>query len=152
MAEWKELEPAIVEIVGKLPANSYLVLRDGGCLLQFALLDSDAGAVLRAEVCRDSPEDELRLRSKGWELVDTWSGLWRRDIPAGAGSEAVQGLVRETIFAVRSSFGVRQPDGFTYLSWQEASPRAAWQFWKPNQDKELKWPGLGLQKDRDQTD
>lgn len=152
MAEWKQLEPAITEIVGKLPANSYLAIRNDDCLMQFAALSSGAGGVLRAEVCRDSPDDEPRLRSRGWELVDTWSGLWRRDIPAESDPTAVQTLVRESINALRSSFGVQHPEGFTYLSWQESQPKSGWQFWKTGEDKDLKWPGLDLPTGKDRAD
>ena len=148
MADWKQLEPSITEVVGKLPPGGYLALRNNACLMQFASLDG----VLRAEVCRDSPEDERRLRERGWELVDTWSGLWRRDIPAGSDADARQALVLESINALRLSFGFRDPEGFSYLSWQESPPKAGWQFWKSGQDKELKWPNLGIPKGKDQGD
>lgn len=152
MAEWKQLQPAIVGIVRKLPTNSYLAIRNHACLLQFAAVEGAAGPVLRAEVCRDSPEEEPRLREKGWDLVDVWSGLWRRDIPSSSGDEAVQSLVLEAITAVKVSFGVRQPDGFTYQSWQEVPPRASWQFWKSGEDKILTWPELQLPKGKDKVD
>lgn len=152
MADWKQLEPAITEVLGKLPDNAYLAIRSNACLMQFAALEGGAGRVLRAEVCRDSPEDEPRLRDRGWELVDTWSGLWRRDIPAGSDRDAQQALVRESINALRLSFGVQQPEGFTYLSWQESTPKAGWQFWKSGEDKDLQWADLGLPKGKDKAD
>lgn len=152
MTDWKQLEPAITDVVGKLPSNGYLALRGDTCLMQFAALESDAGRVLRAEVCRDSPDDEPRLRERGWELVDTWSGLWRRDIPASSDEGGVRSLVLESINAVRTAFGVRDPGGFTYLSWQETPPKAGWQFWKSGEDKDLTWANLGLPKGRDRSD
>ncbi|MDO5736624.1 MAG: hypothetical protein Q4P15_09140 [Propionibacteriaceae bacterium] len=152
MTDWKQLEPAICETVGKLPPNGYLAIRNEACLMQFAVLENDGSRVLRAEVCRDSPEDEPRLRDRGWELVDTWSGLWRRDIPASADAKSVQALVLESINALRISFGVREPEGFTYLSWQESPPKAGWQFWKSGEDKDLKWSDLGLKKGKDRVD
>ena len=152
MADWKQLEPAITDVVAKLPNNAYLAIRNKACLMQFAVLEGAAGRVLRAEVCRDSPEDEPRLRERGWELVDTWSGLWRRDIDVTSEREGVQTLVLESINALRLSFGVREPEGFTYLSWQEAPPKAAWQFWKSGEDKDLKWSDLGLPKGKDRVD
>lgn len=152
MADWKQLEPAITEVVGKLPNNGYLAIRNAACLMQFAALEGDAGRVLRAEVCRDSPDDEPRLRERGWELVDTWSGLWRRDIPASSDQGGVQALVVESINALRISFGVRDPEGFTYLSWQETPAKAGWQFWKSGEDKDLKWAGLGIPKGKDRVD
>ncbi len=152
MADWKQLHSAVAEILRKLPDNAYLAIRNDVYLMQFAALESAQGRVLRAEVCRDSPEDEPRLRSNGWELVDSWSGLWRLDIPAESDGPAVSALAMEAIKAMRVSFGVRQPDGFTYLSWQEASPKAGWQFWKSGDDKELTWPDLGLPKGRDKAD
>ena len=152
MSDWKQLEPAITEVVGKLPDNGYLAIRNDACLMQFAALDSDGVRVLRAEVCRDSPDDEPRLRKRGWELVDTWSGLWRRDVPASPGKDAQQSLVAEAISALRLSFGVKGPEGFTYLSWQESPPKAGWQFWKSGQDEDLKWPDLDLPKGKDRAD
>ncbi len=152
MADWKQLHPAIVEIVRKLPDNAYLSIRNEACLMQFAHVRGTDGPVLRAEVCRDLPEDEPRLRDNGWELVDSWSGLWRRDAPAGSDEAAVDALVLEAINALRLSFGIRQPEGFTYLSWQEAPPKAGWQFWKSGGDKDLTWEGLGLPKGKDKAD
>lgn len=152
MADWKQLEPAITEVVGKLPDNGYLALRNDVCLMQFASLEGDTGRVLRAEVCRDSPDDEPRLRERGWDLVDSWSGLWRRDFPVSSSEDDVQELVLESISALRLSFGVRNADGFTYLSWQETPPKAGWQFWKSGEDKDLKWPALGLPKGADKAD
>ena len=152
MADWKQLHPTIADVVSKLPENAHLALRNDACLMQFASLAEGGGKVVRAEVCRDSPDDEPRLRESGWELVDSWSGLWRRDIPAESDSAAVSSLVLEAINAVRLSFGVRQPDGFTYLSWQETPPKAAWQFWKSGKDKDLQWPDLGLQEGKDKAD
>lgn len=152
MTDWKQLEPAITDVVAKLPDNGYLAIRNDGCLMQFALLDNDSGRVLRAEVCRDAPEDEPRLRDRGWVLVDTWSGLWRRDVPAVRESEGVRDVVLEAINALRLSFGIRDAEGFTYLSWQESPPRASWQFWKSAEDKDLKWPKLGLPQGRDKAD
>lgn len=152
MAEWKQLQPAIAGIISQLPSNAYLAIRNHACLLQFAAVEGASGSVLRAEVCRDSPEDEPRLREKGWELVDSWSGLWRRDISSSSGDEAVQSLVLEAITAIRISFGVLKPDGFTYQSWQEVPTRAAWQFWKPGEDKILTWPDLELPRGKDKAD
>lgn len=152
MADWKQLHPAITEILQELPQNAYLAMRNDAALMQFALLEVTDGRVLRAEVCRDSPEDEPRLRNSGWELVDSWSGLWRRDIPAGSDSAAVSGLVLESINAMRLSFGIREPEGFTYLSWQEASPKSGWHFWKSSEDKDLRWPDLGLPKGKDRAE
>ncbi len=152
MADWKQLHPAISGVVQKLPGSSFLAIRNSACLMQFSSVEGTDGRVLRAEVCRDSPEDEPRLRKSGWELVDSWSGLWRRDIPAGSEGEAVQALVLEAINALRLSFGIKQPDGFTYLSWQEAPPKAGWQFWKSGEDKDLKWADLGLPKGKDRAD
>ena len=151
MTDWKQLEPAITEVVTKLPDNGYLAIRNDACLMQFAALEGGVGRVLRAEVCRDSPDDEPRLRDRGWELVDTWSGLWRRDIPAESDAAAVKTLVRESVNALRSSLGVHGEE-FTYLSWQESAPKAAWQFWRSGEDKDLKWPGLGLEKGSDKAD
>ncbi|MGO1384533.1 MAG: TY-Chap domain-containing protein [Arachnia sp.] len=151
MAEWKQLHPAITGVVQKLPESAYLAMRNNACLMQFARVEVAEDHVLRAEVCRDSVEDEPRLRTKGWELVDSWSGLWRRDIPGGSDGDAVSALVLEAIAALRMS-GVRDPDGFTYLSWQEAPPKAGWQFWKAGKDKELTWPDLGLRPGKDQGD
>ncbi len=152
MADWKQLHPAIAGIVQKLPNNAYLAIRNDACLMQFASLEEAGGPVLRAEVCRDSPDEERRLRDNGWELIDSWSGLWRRDIPGGSGSDAVQALVLEAINALRLSFGIKQPDGFTYLSWQESPPKAGWQFWKSGEDKDLQWADLGLPKGKDRAD
>ncbi len=152
MADWKQLHPSIVGILQKLPENAYLAMRNDACLMQFASLDGTDGRVLRAEVCGDSPGEEPRLRSSGWELVDSWSGLWRRDIPADSDSAAVSALALEAINALRMSFGVREPDGFTYLSWQEAPPKAGWQFWKSGEDKDLVWADLGLSKGKDKAD
>ncbi len=152
MADWKQLEPAITKVVGELPDNAYLALRNDACLLQFAAVTGDTGRVVRAEVCRDSPDDEPKLRERGWELVDTWSGLWRRDIPAASDHAAISALVLEAISALRLSFGIRDPDGFTYLSWQEAPPKAGWQFWKSAEDKDLTFSGLGLPKGKDKAD
>ncbi len=152
MADWKQLEPAITGAVVKLPNNGYLAIRNDACLMQFAALESDSGPVLRAEVCRDSPDDEPRLRERGWELVDTWSGLWRRDLPASSDHSGVQSLVMEAINALRLSFGIRDPEGFTYLSWQETQPKAGWQFWKSGEDKDLRWADLGLPKGKDRAD
>lgn len=152
MADWKQLEPAITEVVAQLPANSYIAVRNEACLMQFATVEGAAGRVMRAEVCRDSPDDEPRLRERGWELVDTWSGLWRRDIPASTDPSEVQGLVLEAINALRLSFGVKSPEGFSYLSWQETPPKAGWQFWKKGEDKDLKWPELGLPQGKDRAD
>lgn len=152
MTDWKQLEPSITEVVGKLPAGGYLALRNDACLMQFASLDDGSGGVLRAEVCRDSPDDEPRLRNRGWELVNTWSGLWRRDIPANSDKDAQQALVLESINALRLSFGIRDSEGFTYLSWQEAPPKAGWQFWKSVEDKDLKWSDLGVPKGEDRAD
>lgn len=152
MADWKQLHPAIAEVAQKLPDNAYLVVRSDACLMQFARLKRADGSVLRAEVCQDSPGDEPRLREGGWELVDSWSGLWRRDIPAESDGAAVHALVMEAINALRLSFGIRQPDGFTYLSWQEAAPKAGWQFWRSGQDKDLTWDDLGLLKGKDKSD
>ena len=128
MSDWKTLHPYITEVVEKLPKNSFLAIRNNAALMQFASLDLESGSVLRAEVCRDSPEDEPRLRGNGWELMDPWSGLWRREIPSTADGEAVDALVLESINAMRFSFGIREPEGFTYLSWQESSPKAGWQW------------------------
>ncbi len=152
MADWKQLHPAIADILQELPQNAYLAMRNDACLMQFASLETTDGHVLRAEVCRDSPDDEPRLRSNGWELVDSWSGLWRRDIPGKSDADAVSALVLEAINALRSSFGIREPEGFTYLSWQEVSPKAGWQFWKSGEDKDLRWPDLGLPKGKDRAD
>lgn len=152
MADWKQLEPVITEVVGKLPVNGYLAMRNGPYLMQFAALETGTGRILRAEVCRDSPDDEPLLRKMGWELVDTWSGLWRRDAAATSDATGVQELVLEAINALRLSFGVKQPEGFTYLSWQESPPKAGWQFWKSGADKDLEWPNLGLPKGKDRAD
>lgn len=152
MTDWKQLQPAITETVQKLPDNAYLAIRNDACLMQFASLQGTDGAVLRAEVCRDSPDDEPRLRHNGWELVDSWSGLWRRDVSPDPDGAAVQGLVLEAINALRLSFGIKQPNGFTYLSWQEAPSKAGWQFWKSGEDKDLKWAELGLPKGKDKAD
>ncbi len=152
MADWKQLHPAIADILQELPENAYLALRNDACLMQFASLAATDGRVLRAEVCRDLPDDEPRLRSNGWELVDSWSGLWRRDIPGGSDADVVSALVLEAINALRLSFGFREPEGFTYLSWQEAGSKAGWQFWKSGEDKDLRWPDLGLPKGKDRAD
>lgn len=152
MADWKQLHPAIAGVLRKLPENAYLAMRNDAYLMQFASVEVTDGRVLRAEVCRDSPDDEPRLRNNGWELVDSWSGLWRRDIPAGSDDDAVGALVLEAITALRISFGVRDPEGFTYLSWQEASPKAGWQFWKSGEDKDLTWADLGLPPGKDKAD
>lgn len=152
MTDWKQLEPAITEVVGKLPHNGYLAIRNDTCLMQFAVVDGATGRVVRAEVCRDSPDDEPRLRERGWELVDTWSGLWRRDFSATTGEGEAEQPVLESINALRLAFGVRNADGFTYLSWQESPPKAGWQFWKSGEDKDLKWPALGLPKGADKAD
>ena len=152
MADWKQLHPAITGVLKELPENAYLSIRNDACLMQFASLHAADGRVLRAEVCRDSPDDEPRLRNNGWELVDSWSGLWRRDIPAGSDGDTVSALVLEAINALRLSFGIRDPEGFTYLSWQEASSKAGWQFWKSGEDEELRWPDLGLPKGKDKGD
>ncbi len=152
MADWKQLHPAVADVARKLPENAYLAIRNSSCLMQFARLEGADGRVLRAEVCQDSPEDVPRLREGGWELIDSWSGLWRRDIPAESDTAAVSALVMDAINAVRLSFGVRQPDGFTYLSWLEAAPRAGWQFWKSGKDKDLTWDHLGLPKGKDKSD
>ncbi len=152
MADWKQLEPAITDVVAKLPENAYLAIRNDACLMQFAVLEGTSGRVLRAEVCRDSPEDEPRLRERGWELVDTWSGLWRRDIAVTSERDGVQALVLESINALRLSFGIKEPEGFTYLSWQESAPKAAWQFWKSGEDKDLKWSDLGVPKGKDRVE
>ena len=152
MSDWKLLHPAITAVVQKLPDNAFLAIRNDAALMQFASLELESGSVLRAEVCRDAMDDEPRLRGNGWELVDSWSGLWRRDIPASSDGLAVEGLVLEAINAMRFSFGIKQPDGFTYLSWQEAAPKAGWQFWKSGDDKDLKWSDLGIPKGKDRAD
>lgn len=152
MSDWKTLHPYITEVVQKLPNSSFLAIRNNAALMQFASLDLENGSVLRAEVCRDSPEDEPRLRSNGWELVDPWSGLWRREIPMPVDGEAVEALVLEAINAMRFSFGIKEPEGFTYLSWQEAPRNAGWQFWKSRGDKDLKWPELSIRKGKDHGD
>ena len=150
MAEWSDLHPRIAAAIGDLPEGGCLLItRDGPeCSGQFCR----EGATLRVEVCNESPGDEPRLRDRGWVLVDSWSGVWRREWPWSADVATLEGVVAEASHPLRNLWRQTKPDGFTYLAWQERAPRAAWQFWKSDADVDLTFPDLGLPKGKPRKD
>ena len=150
MTDWTDLHPAIARAVASLPEGGCLLItRDAPeCSAQFCR----TGATVRVEVCNESPADEPRLRSRGWSLVDEWSGVWRREWPVSADPAEVEGLVAEVNHPLRNLWRQTQPDGFSYLAWQERAPKAAWQFWKSDADVDLAFPDLGLPKGKPRKD
>ena len=102
------------------------------------------GGELRSEVCNENPNDDERLRERGWELCDSWSGVWRRTTAWPASSEKVAAEVDEATYVIRGLWGNPRPDSFGYLAWEEPAAAPAWQFWKSSQEKPLKFPKLGL--------
>lgn len=148
--DWAELHPRIATALLKLPDAGWLLISREGpdCFLQFARTAEG----LRAEVCNESPEDEPRLRDRGWELTDSWSGVWGRHFAWPSDAASAEAAVIETTHVVRNLWRVTKPDGFTYLAWLEAGPKQAWEFWKSGDDKELLFPELGLPKGQPRKD
>lgn len=144
MTSWREFDPALTEVLTKLPDGARLVISGDGGIVQFAR----SGEELTVEVGNESSDDQPRLSQRGWTLVDSWSGLWRRTFPQPANSEAATTVVAETTHALRGVFGWIGLDGYSYSSWREVSKRFLGLFPK-TEEKPLTWPSLGLAQARE---
>lgn len=146
MADWATPTDALPDIVAKLPPGSTLLITRHApeARMQFAVTDD--GATLRCEVCCESPEDDERLRDRGWVMIDEWSGVWRRTLSLPADRAEVAQAVMESMLVLRQFWGNVHADGFGYLAWRDAAPRPSWQFWKPSGETPLTFPELGLPK------
>lgn len=144
MADWTQPQAGITAAVAALmPGGNIIVRRESPEVrMQFtAMLD---GATLRAEVCNETAVADERLSGRGWELVDEWSGVWRRTLTLPASAQDVAKLVGEALHVVRGMWGHPRSDSFAYLAWREVPERPWWQFWKPTGEVALKLPELGL--------
>ncbi|MCC2593877.1 hypothetical protein LKO27_10720 [Tessaracoccus sp. OS52] len=144
MADWKQVQTAITEAVASLGRGGTLVVKKDAPETRMQFSVSPEGDTLRTEVSNESAGDDERLRERGWELCDEWSGVWRRSTPWPAAPEKVEEAVSEAAFVVRAVWGNPRPGNFGYLAWQEPEAAPGWQFWKAGKEKQLKFPNLGL--------
>lgn len=146
MSNWRQVEPQLVEAVGSLPRSGTLMLQRDypGCQLMFSRLPGASGEVLRAEVCNDDPQDNERIRARGWELTDMFAGVWRREVPWPTDEAQRKQAVAEATHVLRNVWGEATLAGFVYHAWIENSAPPAWKFWAPKKDTELRFPNLGL--------
>lgn len=142
MTNWNELQQSLSTAISGLPERGAVLVsrQDPEVRMQFAVLDGS----LRTEVCSDSPEDEPKLRERGWELSDAWSGVWVREIPWPASREDIAKEVAEASYALRGVWGQARLDSFGYHAWQEAEDAPSWMFWKSSKDRVLTMDELGL--------
>ncbi len=139
MTNWRDFDPALADVLTKLPDGGVLVISGTGGFMQFR---RDADSLL-AEVSNESADDEPRLRDRGWELVDSWSGLWRRRFDRPATGDAATAVVDEVGYALRRVWGWTGLEGFSYQSWREINKRVLGLFPK-TEERPLSWPGLKL--------
>lgn len=148
MTNWIQIEPRLVEIVGSLPPKGSIMIQREypGCQLHFSNVDVDGQRVLRSEVCNNDPEENERLRDRGWDLKDPFGGVWRRDVPWPSDEKDLKSAVAEGTHVLRNVWREVTLSGFHYLAWIDTPPPPGWMFWKSKKDKELEYPDLGLPK------
>ena len=139
MTNWRDVDPALAEVLVKLPDQGVLVISGEGGFVQF----QRSGDAVTAEVGNESAGDEPRLRARDWVQVDSWSGLWRRSFDHPASGDAAAAIVAEVTYALRNVWGWRSLDGFRYQSWREVNKRVLGLFPK-TEERPLSWPALGL--------
>lgn len=144
MADWQSVQGSITQAVSSLGEGGTLVVKKDSPEVRMQFAVSPDGRSLRTEVCDGSAEEDQRLRERGWELVDAWSGVWARTTPWPASAEKVAEAVAEAAHVVRNLWGNPRPDSFGYLAWQEPPEAPGWQFWKSTKEKPLQFPSLGL--------
>lgn len=144
MTSWREFDPALAEVLSKLPDGARLVISGPGGFLQF-LRDTDE---LGVEVSNESSEDQPRLVDRGWELIDSWSGIWRRTFPHPANSDDAGGVVAEIGYALRTVFAWTTLTDYSYISWREVTRRFLGLIPR-TQEQPLSWPTLGLAQTRE---
>lgn len=146
MTDWSTPASTLPGIVaGLAPGSTLLIRRDAPeARVQFSVTDD--GATLRFEACNESPEDDERLRERGWVMVDEWSGVWRRELPLPAERAQVEWAVTESLLVLSQLWGHARSDGFGYLAWRDAVARPWWQFWRPSGESTLTFQQLGLPK------
>ena len=144
MTSWREFDPALAEVLPKLPDGARLVISGPSGLFQF----SRDGEDLHVEVCNESSEEQPKLSDRGWVMVDSWSGIWRRTFPQPGTSDEAKGVVAETGYALRTVFGWIGLDGYSYSSWREVTKSFLGLFPR-TQEQPLTWPTLGLPQTRD---
>lgn len=143
MTNWRDFDPALAGVLAELPDGGVLVISGAGGFLQFRRL----GEELSVEVGNETAGDEPRLRDRGWELVDEWSGMWRRGFACPVGGDATP-VVAEVTHVLRNVWGWRGLDEFSYQSWREVSKRVLGLFPK-TEERPLSWPALGLAQRRE---
>lgn len=146
MADWSEPQQGIVAVLQKLAPGSTLVVLRTGPEVRMQFSATPDGNELRAEVSNEVPDVDERIGERGWELIDEWSGVWRRSVPAAASNDDVTKLVAEALFLVKGRWGQARSDEFGYLAWRDVGQRPWWQFWKPKGEVDLKFPELGLRR------
>ncbi len=144
MTNWRDFDPALAEVLTELPDGGTLVISGDGGQAQFSRSD----AVLVVEVGNESAAEQPRLVDRGWQLVDTWSGIWRRHFPNPNTLDAATTVVAETSYALRHVFGWPSLEGFAYASWREVNKRILGLIPK-TEEKPLSWPTLGLRQRRE---
>ncbi|MDO5083609.1 hypothetical protein EII34_10580 [Arachnia propionica] len=144
MTSWREFEPALAEVLPKLPDGARLVISGSSGLVQFI---RDA-AELVVEVSNESSEDQPRLTDRGWVMIDSWSGIWRRTFPHPATGDDAGTVVAETGYVLKVVFGWTGLADHTYASWREVSKSFLGLFSR-TEEKPLSWPSLGLARTRE---
>ncbi len=148
MSNWAQVEPRLVDAVGGLPNKGSLMIQREfpGCQLQFSKVDVGGQIVLRSEVCNNDPEENPRLRDRGWDLKDPFGGVWRREVPWPTDDKDLKRAVAEGTHVLRNVWREVTLSGFQYMAWIDTPPPPGWMFWKSKKDKELNYPDLGLPK------
>ncbi|MDO5067650.1 MAG: hypothetical protein Q4D96_10260 [Propionibacteriaceae bacterium] len=139
MTSWREFDPALAEVLPKLPDGARLVISGPSGLVQFIRENAE----LAVEVSNESNDDQPRLTDRGWVMIDSWSGIWRRTFTHPTSGDDAGTVVAEVGYVLKVVFGWTGLAEHTYASWREVHRRFLGLFPKV-EEKPLTWPTLGL--------